>query len=218
MKGPQVFFLHKEGAKATVRVLMPQGPLPREQRPAAELFSEYLSGNMSALVFQEIRESRGLAYGAGAVYDVGERTRDAAGLRGWLSTQADKVPEALRTFLTLLRTTEIQPERGREAQRALDQRYRASRLEPRWLGWTVEGWDELGESSDPRPWLWQRIAATTPDELSALAASLVDAPVIIAIVGDRERVGLPQLRQIAPTTEVDLDALYSYGAFPDAAD
>ncbi|MBX7083058.1 MAG: insulinase family protein [Nannocystaceae bacterium] len=215
VQGPQVFFLHKPGAKATVRVLMPQGPLPREQRPAAELLSEYLSGNMSALVFQEIRESRGLAYGAGAVYDVGERARDAAGLRGWLSTQADKVPEALRTFLALLRTTEIQPERVREAQRALDQRYRAARLEPRWLGWTVEGWDELGEPTDPRPWLWQRIAATTPQELSTLAAGFADAPVIIAVVGDRDRVGLSQLRQIAPTTEVDLAALYSYGAFPD---
>ena len=99
---PQIFFLHKDGAKATVRFVLPDGAAPRDDRPAAELYSEYLSGNMSALVFQEIRESRGLAYSASSYLDTGDRPRDAAGLLGFVSTQAEKLPVAIETFLSLL--------------------------------------------------------------------------------------------------------------------
>src|SRR5690606_9192759 len=96
---PTIFFLHKDGAKANVRFTIARDPLRREQRPTARLLSEYLSGNMSALVFQEIRESRGLAYSAWSSYSMGRRPVYESSLVGTMSTQADKTPEAVRTFL-----------------------------------------------------------------------------------------------------------------------
>ncbi len=212
--GPQIFFLHKQGAKANVRLVLPQPPLPRERRPAAELLSQYLSGNMGALVFQEIRESRGLAYSAWSNYDFGARPRDASGLFGAVSTQADKVPVALTTFLGLLRSPAVQAPRLSEARDGLDQQYRATRLDPRWITRWVASWDELGEATDPRPWLWEHINAATVADVEALTSATADAPVIISIVGDRTKIDFAELRKIAPVTEVQASQLFSYGAFP----
>ncbi len=212
--GPRVFFLHKDGAKANVRFVIPQPPLPRDLRPAAELFSEYLSGSMSALVFQEIRESRGLAYSAYSTYDTGSRPRDASGLLGFMSTQADKTPVAVETFLGLLRSTDIQDDRLAVAKVAVDQRYRASRLEPRWIGYWVVSWDELGEKSDPRPWQWQEVGKLADKDLEGFAGRFSGGDVIIAVVGDRSRVDLNELRKLAQVQEVRAEDLFSYGPFP----
>lgn len=214
--GPRVFFLHKDGAKANVRFVIPQGPLPRDLRPSAELFSEYLSGSMSALVFQEIRESRGLAYSAYSTYDSGARPKDASGLLGFMSTQADKTPVAVETFLGLLRSTDLQGDRLALAKVAVDQRYRSSRLEPRWIGHWVVSWDELGEPGDPRPWQWQEVAKLGESELEGFAKRFSGGDVIIAIVGDRSRVDLNELRKLAQVQEVKAGDLFSYGAFPAA--
>ncbi|MBC8071395.1 MAG: insulinase family protein, partial [Deltaproteobacteria bacterium] len=214
--GPRVFFLHKEGAKANVRFVLPQGPLPRELRPNAELYSEYLSGSMSALVFQEIRESRGLAYSAYSVYDPGDRPRDASGLLGFMSTQADKTPVAVETFLELLRAPGVQGDRLAVAKASIDQRYRASRLEPRWINYWVIAWDDLGEPTDPRPAQWKRMAELGEVDLEAFAKRFADTDVIVAIVGDRSRVDLGALRKVAEVQEVKVEDLFSYGPFPAA--
>jgi predicted Zn-dependent peptidase len=211
---PTIYFLHKDGAKANVRFTLPRGPLPREQRPTARLLSEYLSGNMSALVFQEIRESRGLAYSASSSYSVGQRPVDESSLMGFMSTQADKTPEAVRTFLELMRSGELQPERLVDAKAGIDQEFRATRIDPRWINRWVVGWDERGEKEDPRPWEWAAIQALELDGMEAFAKGFIDAPVIIVVVGDRERVGLEELQKIGPLREVQAADLFGYGAFP----
>jgi len=216
--GPQIFFLHKEGAKANVRFVLPDAALPRDARPAAELYSEYLSGNMSALVFQEIRESRGLAYSASSVLDTGEQPRDAAGLLGYVSTQAEKLPVAIETFLGLLRTADVQGSRLTESKAAVEQRYRANRIDPRWVTYWVVAWDELGEKTDPRPWQREEIAKTTEEELETLAKRFGGLPVIIAVVGDRGRIDFDALKKIAPVREMKATELFSYGDFPKAVE
>jgi predicted Zn-dependent peptidase len=213
VSGPTIYFLHKDGAKANVRFVIPRPPLVRDDRPVAELYSEYLSGNMSALVFQEIRESRGLAYSASSVYTAGRTPRDESGLLGFMSTQADKTPVAVATFLELLRSAKIQPDRLVAAKLALDQEYRASRLDPRWIHWWVLSWDELEEKEDPRPWEWRTIAKTRHEQVDAFAEPFADAPVIVGIIGDRTRVGLDELHKIGQVTEVQPADLFSYGAF-----
>jgi len=214
VEGPAVVFLHDEGAKADVRFTLPQPPLTRDARPTAELLSEYLSGNMSALIFQEIREARGLAYTARSSYSVGRRPSDASSLSGTMSTQADKTPEAVRTFLELMRSSVIQPERLASAKQSLDQQYRTNRIDPRWVNRWVLNWDELGEPRDPRPWEWTTIEQTGVADVEAFTKAFAGAPVIVAIVGDRARVGLEELAEIGPVQEVKVEDLFSYGAFP----
>jgi predicted Zn-dependent peptidase len=169
---------------------------------------------MSALVFQEIRESRGLAYSASSYLDTGDHPRDAAGLLGFVSTQAEKLPVAIETFLSLLRSGDVQGARLEQSKAAVEQRYRANRIDPRAVSAWVVSWDDLGEPSDPRPWQRERIAAMTEADLEVLAKRFGALPVIIAVVGDRTRIDFEALGKIAPVREVEAADLFSYGEFP----
>lgn len=215
LREPTVYFLDKEVAKASVRFAFPAAPLPREQRPLAELYSHVLSGNMSAAVFQELRESSGLVYSASARVSAGRTPEDASALFGALSTQVDKTPDALARFLGLLKAPPLSEARVEESREALDHEYRASRIDPRWLGWSVVSWDEQGESKDPRAWRWSQIMSAAPQDLEAFAASWTDLPVVFAVVGERARVGMDALEAIGPVHEVSPETLFGYGPFPE---
>jgi len=214
LKGSSVYFLDKEVAKANVRFAFVAKPMTREQRPLGRLYTQVLSGNMSAAVFQELRESSGLVYSAYARVSAGRTPADASALFGSLSTQADKTPEALRRFLGLLEAPPLSDARVGEAREALDLEYRATRLDPRWIGWSVFGWDERREASDPRPWEWAQIKEADAAALEAFATSWADAPVVFAVVGEKARIGLDALQDVGPVHEVKAEDLFGYGPFP----
>ncbi|MCB9702367.1 MAG: insulinase family protein [Myxococcales bacterium] len=214
VKRATLYFAHKEMAQARVQIVAPQPPLDREVRATANLFSQLLGKDMSGLIFQEIREARGLAYSAYAYVAAGETARDPGLLRGYLGTQADKTIDALALMLDLLRHTPVADERFAAARNALVEDTRADYILPRRRPAAVYGWDRRGDAGDPRPFELERIGATEAAAIREYAGRFADAPLIISVLGDRTRVDLDRLRDFATVEEVPIDALVSFGAFP----
>ncbi|MCB9715424.1 MAG: insulinase family protein [Myxococcales bacterium] len=209
-----VFFLHDDGAKANVRIVIPQPPLPARERALAELYEQTMDGNSGSVIFQEIREARGLAYTAWLRHDDGRIPRDQSVVLGGMSTQADKTPESVTTFLELLQRP-LPADRVAEAKASLDQSYRASRIDPRQLPHWVVYWEDRGDLVDPRRAQWEALQGLEVADVEAFAQRFRDRPLIIAVIGDRERVGLERLAELGPVVELKAEDLFSYGAFPE---
>ena len=79
-----------------------------EREAIIDLFNEYFGGGMNAIVFQELREARGLAYSAGARYTRPSRPGDKESFYTQIITQNDKMMDCIKEFNTLLNNT---PER-----------------------------------------------------------------------------------------------------------
>lgn len=73
-----------------------------EQVPLVNLFNEYFGGNMSGIVFQEIRESKALAYSTFANFGSPQKKNDPFIMRAYVGCQADKMKEAIAGMQTLL--------------------------------------------------------------------------------------------------------------------
>ena len=56
-----------------------------------------------------------------------------------------------------------------------------------------------------------------PEALKSLAGTIAAAPVILSIVGDRNRVDMAALKKLGTVVEVAPGALFSYGAFAASA-
>ncbi|MEM9461233.1 MAG: insulinase family protein [Myxococcota bacterium] len=209
-EGTQLILVHREMAKASVSVVVPIPARPPQERPLAVGLDEYFSGESTALFYQEIREARGLAYNANGGYLLGKRPGDDEGLYALLETQADKVPEALRMALTLLRAP-LRDELVQAASTSLDQRVRAERISPRDVPRQIAAWDARGLREDPRLRDWEVYKRLTPAMLEELLESTRQAPRVIAILGDRERIDRKALEAAyGPIVEVEPQALFSY--------
>ncbi len=213
-KESTVYFVHREVAKSYVWVAIPHAVLPRDHKPKARLFNTYLGGGMNALLFQEMREARGLVYFSFGFVNSGRYPDDVWAMAGGMGTQVDKTPEALSTYLDLVRGKSLDETRITTARATLDQEFRSSRIDPRESIWWIDSWDDAGEKTDPRPWYWEQIGAMSPDQLKTFANTFAELPVLVGVVGDRARVDMAALAKVGKVVELKPEQLFSYGPFP----
>ena len=213
-----IYFVHKQTAQAQVQVALPRPPLPRSVRPLARLYDHYLGGDMSGVVFQELREARGLAYAATARHEVGLRADDPAAILGLVGTQGDKVLEVTRLLLELMRRPPLQASRVDDVRDALLEEHRSTRIDPRSVPRRVYRWRALGELTDPRPDELAALAGYSVKDLQRFVTD-VDAgaeqrPAIIGVMGDRAQIDLDALAGIGELIERTPEQLFPFGVFP----
>lgn len=98
----RIYFSHYEMIQAEILVTGQGVKFDKELLPLVFLFNEYFGGGMDSVVFQEVRERRGLAYSAYAAYGLPRDKTENFVFSFYVGTQGDKVPEALRCILGLL--------------------------------------------------------------------------------------------------------------------
>ena len=73
-----------------------------EQEAVVDLFNEYYGGGMNGIVFQEMREARGLAYSASAYYVTPNKKDEKEYYQTYIITQNDKMMDAVNQFHVIL--------------------------------------------------------------------------------------------------------------------
>jgi predicted Zn-dependent peptidase len=73
-----------------------------EREGTVDLFNEYYGGGMNGIVFQELREARGLAYSASAYYVTPSKKDEKEYYQTYIITQNDKMMDAMNQFHIIL--------------------------------------------------------------------------------------------------------------------
>jgi predicted Zn-dependent peptidase len=94
----KVYFAHYEGPQSQVQTIIKGSNYNTDQLPQINIFNDYFGGGMNAIVFQELREKRGLAYSAWSRYLAPSNPNENFRNLSFIATQNDKVVEALEAF------------------------------------------------------------------------------------------------------------------------
>lgn len=94
----KVLFAHYDGPQSNVQTVSKSVAYSEERLPQVSLFNAYFGGGMNAIVFQEMREKRGLAYSASARYVTPSTPDESFRITSFIATQNDKVVDALNAF------------------------------------------------------------------------------------------------------------------------
>jgi len=207
----RVYFFNKEMAQALVRIEFGDGQFDEAKVPPVQLFNDYFSGGMAGIVFQELRESRALAYQVGAAYASGSRKKEENIMYGAIGCQADKTPEALTTFLELLDKVPSSPERFADTRDSIISRYRTGKLTFHEIIGAVRSWERLGVPVDPRQERFEKIQKLgLADVLKFDKDHLQGKPKLISIVGDKNKIDLEKIKKQGPITELDLKDIFAF--------
>jgi predicted Zn-dependent peptidase len=206
----RVLFVDRNTAQTQVQLFAADGTFDRTQVPLSRVFNEMMGGSMSGIVFQEIRESRALAYSSGAFYAVPAWKEDENVLIGALGTQADKTIDALTVLVGLLRHPPFNDQRFESAKRSIDEGYRTNRNRFRQVASTWITWQRQGLDGDPRPWNRAQVQAMTLEQVSAWADRFVTKPFTVTVVGPKDRIDLERLKQFGDLQELTVDQLFAW--------
>lgn len=208
-KPVKIYFLHNPGAQSNIDLIIPGKQVDPMQTVINEYYNQYMDGGMGAIMFQEVRESRALAYSTWSQYFQGTRLGDQDQMLAYIGTQADKTVEALTLLIELMKNPPKSESHFNRAKQALDNLYRTSRVNFREVFGTIEAWNELGFDQDPRPAYFNQLGQVKLEDIFAyLKTKVADQPLTFTIVGDRAKVNLEGLKKLGEVEEVKLEQLF----------
>lgn len=212
-KEPVVYVYHSPDASQSIIYGYVKGePCPEEaDRYTSRLFSGYFGGDMSSLMFQEIREFRSYAYRTSGRYKLppliyGDKPGEMTTL---LSTQADKTIDALTVLDSLIRKMPVKPERiGAVKQTIVNQavnNYPTFRRIPEKVATLLEE----GYKEDPNKRLVEYMdQLTMEDVVRFYEKNVQDRPVVYMIVGNTKKIDLKKLAEFGKIIKVNKDQIY----------
>lgn len=122
----------------------------KELIPAARIYNEFYGSGLSSVVFQEIRESKALAYSAYSAYRMANKEGRKNTLVGYLGTQADKLSIATETLIDLLNNMPMAVQQYDMAREAIVKKTNTERITRENIFWTWQRNMDLGIAYDIR--------------------------------------------------------------------
>jgi predicted Zn-dependent peptidase len=162
-------------------------------------------------VFQEMRESRALAYGAGARLSDPTFAGDTYSFRAYIASQNDKLKKACEGFDEIIETLPEAPENLEIAKAAILGKLRTQRVKGERVLYSYLAAKELGLSEPREKQIFQKVDALTMDDLRATHAKWIKGRTYhYAILGDTKDLDMDFLKTLGPVKQVSLEEIFGY--------
>ena len=185
--------------------------LDLSQDPSIELFNEYYGGGMNAIVFQEMRESRALAYSAGAYLTDPSFKDDTYAFRATIASQNDKLQKACEGFDEIIETLPQAPENLDIAKASILGKLRTQRTTGVQVLYSYLTAQQLGLTEPREKQIFEKVGSLTMDDLLATHAKWIKGrPYVYAILGDPSDLDMNFLKTLGPVQQVTLEEIFGY--------
>ena len=185
--------------------------LDLSQDPALDLFNEYYGGGMNAIVFQEMRESRALAYSAGARLTEPEFLGDTYAFYASIASQNDKLRQAVEAFDLIVEDMPQSPENLEIAKAAILGQLRTRRVTGQAVLFNYLNAEELGLTEPREKQVFEKVGDLTMDDLLATHERWIKGRTYLyTILGDPGDLDMNFLRTLGPVKVVSLEDIFGY--------
>lgn len=210
---PTVFFIDMpDMAQSIVYGYVKGDPVDdKASRHASRLFSVYFGGDMSSLMFQEIREFRSFAYRTSGRYQLPNHAHKgtAGSFTAMLSTQSDKTLDALGVLDSLIREMPLKPERVEAVKQTLVNRINNDYPPFRNLSEKVASARMEGFDRDPAEEFLRDIATMDMQDISRFYREQISGrPVVYVIAGNRKHIDMKKLAEYGTIIKVKKKGIY----------
>ena len=210
---PTVFFVDMpDMAQSIVYAYIIGDPVDdKTSRHASRLFSVYFGGDMSSLMFQEIREFRSFAYRTSGRYQLPNHAHKgtAGSFTAMLSTQSDKTLDALSVLDSLIREMPLKPERVEAVKQTLVNRINNDYPPFRNLSEKVASARMEGFDHDPAEEFLRDIATMDMQDIFRFyREQICGRPVVYVIAGNRKRIDMKKLAEYGTIVKVKKKEIY----------
>ena len=210
---PTVFFIDMpDMAQSIVYGYVKGDPVDdKASRHASQLFSVYFGGDMSSLMFQEIREFRSFAYRTSGRYQLPNHAHKgtAGSFTAMLSTQSDKTLDALGVLDSLIREMPLKPERMEAVKQTLVNRINNDYPPFRNLSEKVASARMERFDRDPAEEFLRDIATMDMQDISRFYQEQISGrPVVYVITGNRKHIDMKKLAEYGTIIKVKKKGIY----------
>lgn len=207
----RIYLVDYDMKQAEILMLSKKGIYNPEKAPLRNLFNEYYGGSMSSIVFQDMRETKALAYSVYASYQSPRKKSNSEYLLAYIGTQSDKLPEAMKHFIHLLNNMPKSDNSFEMAQKAIIKKIQTERITKASMIFRYLALQKLGIDYDIRKEVYEKVPSLTLNDIEAFFNKNIRGDHYnIMIIGDTKKLDKRALKKFGKIKTLSLEEIFAY--------
>ena len=175
------------------------------------LFNEYYGGGMNSVVFQELRETRGLAYNAGAYYYSPVRKDEKDYFMRHIISQNDKMMDCISVFDDITNNFPQNEASFNLAKQSLKKSLQSRRTTKAGVINAYFNAKLRGIDYDVNKLYYEELPSLTLQDITNFEKqNIVGKPYRMVILGDEKNLDMKSLEKIAPIKRLSQEEIFGY--------
>ena len=182
-----------------------------DNSPVGTLYNNYFSGGMNAIVFQEMREARGLAYSAYTNLAKGKVPQHPYSFYAFIATQNDKVQQAVEAFDEIIEDMPRSEQAFELAKMGVLANLESQRTTKMNVLWSYLEYEKFGLKEDINKTLYEGIQSLTLDDVVKFQQEFIKGrPYTYCILGDKNDLDMKYLRSLGKIKFLSQEEIFGY--------
>ncbi len=209
--GNNVYFVDYDMVQAEMLFLSKGNTFDPEKLAAASLFNTYFGRGLSSIVFQEIRESKSLAYSAFSSYRSASEQGKPDYTYSYIGTQGNKLEDAVEAMLDLMNNMPEAQKQFASAKSATLKKIAAERINGESIYWAYESQKKKGFTKDNREAIYNAIEKMTMEDLrNFFNENIKGNEYNVMVMANKKDMNMEALHKLGKVTELDVDYLFNF--------
>ncbi len=209
--GNQVYVVDYDMKQAEILMVGKGEPFSDANIPQIRMYNEYFGGNMSSVLFQELRESKALAYSVSGSYRQPSNKNKSFYLSTYIGSQADKLSDALQGMSDLIQDLPTSDVTFNSAKDAIISSIRNERLTKMQLLLNYESARKLGLNYDVRKNIFDKVQTMSFDDVKKFQQTYIKPlPLSLLVVGRKDLLDSKILEKYGQVKYLTLKEVFGY--------
>ena len=183
----------------------------RENVPVITLYNNYFGGGMSSVLFQDLRESKALAYSTYSRYNQPNKLTKKYYNLSYIGSQADKLAEAMKGLSDLLNEMPKAEASFNAAKESVLAEMRTQRITKAEVLFNYLEAEEMGNKIDIRKEIFEKVPAFTFDDIKNFHTNNIKGkPTTVLVLGKKEALDMGVLEKYGKVQFLSLKEVFGY--------
>ncbi len=182
-----------------------------ENIPLINMYNEYFGGGMSSVVFQDLRESKALAYSCYSTYRAPQNPKLPYYNFSYIGSQADKLPEAMAGMMNLLNNVPKSEIAFGTAKESILQSIKTQRINKADILFDYLHAEKFGLKTDVRKDIYSKVTSMTYDDVKKFQDERIkNKPASILVLGKKDMLDIKTLEKYGTVKYLTLKDVFGY--------
>lgn len=207
----EVFVVDFDMTQVDLMMLSKASEYREDKIPTVSLFNSYFGTGMSAIVFQELREAKGLAYSAFAFYTTPSKPHRSHYIYTFIGTQNDKLADAMQGMSNLLENMPLSENSFNTARESIVERINTERITRTGVLFNYESAKKMGRDFDMRRAIYEQVPQMEFNDIKEFHQQYVkDSKYAILVLGKKDELNIPALEEYGKVHFLTLEQVFGY--------
>lgn len=209
---PIVYFAEYDMVQTELSMLSKGEKYNPDKAALISQFNQFFGSGLSSLVFQEIRESKALAYSAYAYVSSPSKPDESHYVNAYIGTQNNKLADAIEAMSQLMDSIPAGTDKQFEESRisALKQ-IESNRVTKESVYWIYRSYEDRGIDYNQQERIYKELGNLTMDELRTFFnEDVANKPYVYYVIGKKAEMDMDVLAKLGEVKELSLETIFGY--------